>query len=120
MSDETTIQILAQGLNDALRSLAGLASKATGGGLLYDDPEMHAEIIGAAIAERDRLAKQVEAMSSSDKLSIMFGWLVYEVGEHTCCGYGPESGYLHEPGCGYEPVLKLSELHGWPEQEATA
>ena len=47
------------------------------------------------------------------KLSIMSGWLVFEVGEHTCGGYGPESGYAHEPGCGYEPVLRLSALPGW-------
>ena len=52
-----------------------------------------------------------------DKLSIMSGWLVYDMGEHTCGGYGPESGYAHEPGCGFEPVLRLDELQGWPEVE---
>lgn len=111
--DETTIQILAQGLNDALGSLADLAAKAAGGESPYEDPELHAEIIGAAIAERDQLRNLFAA--PAEKFSIMAGWLVYEVGEHTCGGYGPESGYMHEPGCGYEPVLKLSELHGWPE-----
>jgi hypothetical protein len=31
-------------------------------------------------------------------------WLVEVVGEHTCGGYGEASGWLHEPGCGYEPL----------------
>jgi hypothetical protein len=44
------------------------------------------------------------------KLRIQGNWLVYDVGQHTCGGYGPESGYAHEPGCGYEPVILLAEL----------
>ena len=116
--DGKLLQMLAQGLDDALASLADLATKAAGGELPYQDPELYVEVIEAAIAERDRL--QTLFASPTDKLSIMAGWLVYEAGEHTCGGYGPESGYMHEPGCGYEPVLKLSELHGWPEPKATA
>ena len=45
-----------------------------------------------------------------NKVSIMSGWLVYDVGEHTCGGYGPESGYAHEPTCGYEPMIKVDEI----------
>ena len=45
-----------------------------------------------------------------NKVSIMSGWLVYDVGEHTCGGYGPESSYAHEPGCGFEPMIPVSEL----------
>lgn len=43
--------------------------------------------------------------------------LVYDVGEHTCGGYGPESGYAHEPECGFEPVLRLDKLEGWPGEK---
>lgn len=71
-------------------------------------------------AERDALAAKVEAMQSTDGLSIMFGMLVHEVGEHTCGGYGPESNYIHEPGCGFEPILDLSKMEGWPGAERDA
>ena len=71
-----------------------------------------------AAAERDALAAKVHAFETDDqKLSIMNGWLVYDVGEHTCGGYGPESGYAHEPGCGFEPVLRLDKLEGWPGEK---
>ena len=71
-----------------------------------------------ARAEVERLTAKLDAIEADgDKLSIMFGWLVYDVGEHTCGGYGPESGYVHEPGCGFEPVLRLDKLQGWPEVE---
>ena len=74
-----------------------------------------------AAAERDALAAKVHAFETDDqKLSIMNGWLVYDVGEHTCGGYGPESGYAHEPGCGFEPVLRLDKLQGWPAAELDA
>lgn len=43
-----------------------------------------------------------------------------EVGEHTCGGYGPESNYMHEPGCGFEPILDLSKMEGWPGDERDA
>ena len=75
-----------------------------------------------AAAERDALAATLRAFETDDqkKLSIMNGWLVYDVGEHTCGGYGPESNYMHEPGCGYEPVLRLDKLQGWPAAELDA
>ncbi len=44
------------------------------------------------------------------KLSIMNGWLVYETGIHSCAGDTAESGYAHERGCGYEPVIRLEDL----------
>ena len=72
----------------------------------------------AARAEAERMAAKLDAIEADDdKLSIMFGWLVYDVGEHTCGGYGPESGYAHEPGCGFEPVLRLDKLEGWPGEK---
>ena len=71
-----------------------------------------------ARAEVERLTAKLDAIEADDdKLSIMFGWLVYDVGEHTCGGYGPESGYAHEPGCGFEPVLRLDKLEGWPGEK---
>ena len=33
-------------------------------------------------------------------------WLVYNVGYHTCGGYGPESGYMHEPDVDKSPSSK--------------
>lgn len=71
-------------------------------------------------AERYNLRKQVAAMTDPDRLSIMDDWLVWDAGEHTCGGYGPESGYAHEPGCGYEPILDLSKMEGWPGAERDA
>ena len=44
------------------------------------------------------------------RISIMSGWLVYDVGYHTCGGYDPESGYAHEPGCGAEPMCKVADI----------
>jgi len=43
------------------------------------------------------------------KYEIMFGWVVVPVGGHTCGmgGYGEP----HEPGCGYEPVIRVERLH---------
>ena len=71
-----------------------------------------------ARAEVERLTAKLDAIEADgDKLSIMLGWLVYDVGEHTCGGYGPESGYAHEPGCGFEPVLRLDKLEGWPGEK---
>ena len=71
------------------------------------------------LADSEALERVGETMSG-DKLSIMSGWLVYEVGEHTCGGYGPESGYIHEPGCGYEPLIQLDKLEGWPTPDGSA
>ena len=42
-------------------------------------------------------------------------WIVYELGYHTCGGYGPESGYVHEPGCGYEPIIQMKNIKGIEE-----
>ena len=42
-------------------------------------------------------------------------WLVYNVGYHTCGGYGPESGYMHEPGCGQEPLIQMKAIQGLDE-----
>ena len=58
-------------------------------------------------------------MSKGD-LSIQYGWLVYEAGEHTCAGGTPESGGAHEPGCGFLPELDLTKLDGWPRVDAHA
>ena len=56
-------------------------------------------------------------MSKGD-LSIQYGWLVYEAGEHTCAGGTPESGGAHETGCGFLPDLDLTKLDGWPRADA--
>ena len=56
-------------------------------------------------------------MSKGD-LSIQYGWLVCEAGEHTCAGGTPESGGAHEPGCGFLPELDLTKLDGWPRADA--
>jgi hypothetical protein len=45
-----------------------------------------------------------------ERLRIDSGWLVEDVGEHTCAGGTPESGYAHEPSCGLEPLMRLDEL----------
>ena len=42
-------------------------------------------------------------------------WLVYDVGYHTCGGYGEASGYTHEPGCGQEPVIQMKDIKGIEE-----
>lgn len=46
-------------------------------------------------------------------LRIVNGWLVEETGEHTCGGGGPEASGIHEPGCGLEPLVKLTDLRGF-------
>ena len=42
-------------------------------------------------------------------------WITYSVDYHTCGGYGPESGYHHEPGCGEIPMLQLKDIKGIEE-----
>lgn len=42
-------------------------------------------------------------------------WIVYELGYHTCGGYGPESGYMHELGCGLEPLIQMKNIKGIEE-----
>src|SRR5690606_33392747 len=44
-------------------------------------------------------------------LILQNGLLVEQVNECTCYGGGP---YGHEPGCGVEPVLDLTQIEGWP------
>ena len=53
-------------------------------------------------------------MSAGD-LSIQYGWLVSEAGEHTCA---IESSGAHEPGCGFVPELDLTTLDGWPRADS--
>lgn len=49
------------------------------------------------------------------RLRIENGWLVEDVGEHTC-GTGHDGHYgHHEPGCGTVPVTRLDDLPGWPQ-----
>jgi hypothetical protein len=43
-------------------------------------------------------------------LSIDSGWLVDDLGRHTCAGGTPEAGYAHEPGCGLEPLMTVDDL----------
>ena len=103
--------------DEAMRALGKLAAERDA------EPDRIAELAAerdALAAERDRLREQVESMRCAERLSIMSGWLVYEVGEHTCGGYGPESGYMHEPGCGYEPIVDLSKMEGWPGADRDA
>ena len=79
-------------------------------------------VVLALLDKLDAAEARLAAIEATDKskLSIQYGWLTYEVGEHTCGGYGPESGYMHEPGCGYEPLLRLDDLTGWPGEALDA
>lgn len=43
----------------------------------------------------------------ADHLHVRNGWIVAEAGGCTCYGGGP---YGHEPGCGYEPIVQLTDL----------
>lgn len=40
-------------------------------------------------------------------LGIEFGWLVEYANEHTCAGGTPESGGMHELGCGMLPIVPV-------------
>lgn len=64
-----------------------------------------------------RQAKQLADDIANDKFRIMNGWLVVDVEECTCAGGVAETSYLHEPGCGYEPIAKLQDLLGPDEWE---
>lgn len=57
---------------------------------------------------RREIAEKLDSDFAAGKLSIMNGWLVGDAGEHTCGGYGEASGYMHEPGCGWEPLTDLA------------
>lgn len=46
-------------------------------------------------------------MGEPSSYAVIGEWLVQEADGCTCYGGGP---YGHEPGCGYEPVAKISEI----------
>lgn len=46
-------------------------------------------------------------MTEQTKYAVMFGWLVLETGKHTC-DFGDYG--VHESHCGYEPLVKISEI----------
>lgn len=48
--------------------------------------------------------------TGAPRLALHGDWLVEDVGRHTCAGGTPEAGYMHEPGCGLEPVMTVAEL----------
>ena len=64
--------------------------------------------------ESDGEIAELLSIKAGTKLRIDSGWLVVDVGEHTCGGYGPESGYIHEASCGLHPLIQLDCLPGWP------
>ena len=122
-TETETVEVM-WGLDDAvlmagaLNALPELLDAAAERDVLADRLAHMTEARDNARAEVKRLTAKLDAIEADgDKLSIMFGWLVYDVGEHTCGGYGPESGYAHEPGCGFEPVLRLDKLEGWPGEK---
>jgi len=45
-----------------------------------------------------------------DKATIINGWLVVEYGCCTCGGGDSASGYHHESGCGYEPLMNITDI----------
>ena len=45
-----------------------------------------------------------------ERMSIENGWLVYDVGHHTCAGGDEAASYHHEPTCGLEPLDDLTEV----------
>lgn len=77
------------------------------------DPYALAVYEEAAVALREAGLLREEPFSV-EGMEIMSGWLVESAGEHTCGAGGSESGYAHEPGCGYVPVQRLDDLPGWP------
>lgn len=72
----------------------------------------------SALSDRIREGFRKAEDAVPQPLEIMNGWLVAAVGSHTCGGGTIESGYHHEPGCGYEPLVNLAELRGWPGGES--
>lgn len=73
----------------------------------------------AALVAAQSAASQDSALNPDD-MSIMNGYLVLSVNEHTC-GTGPDGHYgAHEPGCGYEPLVNLAEIPGYPADAASA
>lgn len=47
-------------------------------------------------------------MSTDTRYSVCGEWFVQEANGCTC--YGGDAHYGHEPGCGYEPLIKMEEL----------
>ncbi|KAB7761783.1 hypothetical protein [Mycolicibacterium mucogenicum] len=47
-------------------------------------------------------------MTTSARYSVCGEWFVQEANGCTC--YGGDAHYGHEPGCGYEPLIKLEDL----------
>jgi hypothetical protein len=45
-----------------------------------------------------------------DRVKIINGWLAYDTQEHNCAGGTPESSYMHEAHCGYEPIMKMDDI----------
>ncbi|MGC5027426.1 hypothetical protein ACLQ3K_21980 [Tsukamurella sp. DT100] len=60
-------------------------------------------------AARAELAEVLTALTglSDPTLHVRNGWIVAEAGGCTCYGGGP---YGHEPGCGWEPIVQLTDL----------
>jgi hypothetical protein len=51
----------------------------------------------------------------------LFGeWLAGKVNGCTCAGGTPESSYLHEPHCGWEPLITLSQVQELNQQRQAA
>lgn len=51
-----------------------------------------------------------------EQLDIVNGYLVVNVGVHTCAGGTAESGYAHEPYCGFEPLYEFESKRSAEDQ----
>ena len=81
-----------------------------------DLPKLSRVMLNGGTRFAERLVEHPPVAASephppADRLSIVNGYLVECANECTCYGGGP---YGHEPGCGYEPLVNLAELSGWP------
>lgn len=63
----------------------------------------------AAIEERKALAEDLERRNPSAPWRAFGEWVAAFVDQHTCAGGTAESGYLHGPSCGYEPMFRASD-----------
>lgn len=80
-----------------------------GRGVEFRDAEIaHAAHVAAAL-EAAGYGKRPEPIDP-DKATIMNGWLVVEYGSCTCGGGDSASGYHHESGCGYEPLMNITDI----------
>lgn len=66
--------------------------------------------VPALIVRIRELEAQLKHPEPSE-LAIINHFLVEVANECTCYGGGP---YGHEPGCGYEPLVNLAEIDGYP------